>query len=210
MKEPTRQAGNLNMVGGRLCLDFANTVDGHGSDQPREYLQTYSDLIDWSEHAGILSRSQSKHLQRQAQDQPEEAAAVLEQALALREVIYRIFMAVAQGSHCRTEDLALLNDHLVRVFGNLQVVREGEVFRWDWRHRDSALDQMLWPIARSAAELLTSDDLARVKQCAETVERCGWLFVDTSKNHSRRWCDMKDCGNRAKVRQYLERQRAAA
>ena len=96
-----------------------------------------------------------------------------------------------------------LNAVLAQALAQLRVVNTGEVFAWDWAGDDPTLDRMLWPIAQSAADLLTSDELGSVKQCSG----CSWLFVDRSRNHSRRWCDMRVCGNRAKARRYYERHR---
>jgi predicted RNA-binding Zn ribbon-like protein len=79
-------------------------------------------------------------------------------------------------------------------------------FTWEWVHPESSLDSMLWPVTRAASELLTSDDLAYVRRCAS--ESCGWLFLDKTKNHRRRWCEMKTCGNRDKARRYYQRQKA--
>ena len=78
---------------------------------------------------------------------------------------------------------------------------------WARNRGEKALDSALWPIADSAAKLLTSPDRKRIKECASN--NCLWLFLDTTKNHKRRWCDMKSCGNRAKVREHRRRKRAA-
>ena len=78
---------------------------------------------------------------------------------------------------------------------------------WTYTFEERKLDQMLWPIIRSAAELLTSDKLDRVCECPG--ENCGWLFIDMSRNRSRRWCDMKDCGNRAKARRHYRKTKAS-
>ena len=86
------------------------------------------------------------------------------------------------------------------------IVRVGERFAWDWTP-ENALDRVLWPVVRDAAELLSGEDLDRVGRCADA--NCGWLFLDTSRNHSRRWCSMKDCGNRAKARRHYQRTAAS-
>ena len=100
----------------------------------------------------------------------------------------------------------ILDDPLVsRTHARIVSTKEG--FKWDWSE-ELALDRMLWFIARSAADLLTSGNLDRVRQCGD--EECGWLFIDTTKNRSRRWCDMTDCGNRAKARRHYSRLRASS
>src|SRR3989304_2884090 len=104
------------------------------------------------------------------------------------------------------EELSVLNAVLGEAMARLRVVRQGDEFTWEWEGMEASHEAMLWPLARSAAELLTSEDHHRLGQCAD--ERgCGWLFLDMSKNHSRRWCDMEDCGNRAKAMRHYRRER---
>jgi len=207
MVKTETQAANLALLGGELSLDFANTVDWHDSEHPHEWLTNYSDLVAWSRHAGILTDGQAAHLLRQAALRPRDAATVLERAIALREAIFRIFSAVATGLLPTTDDIATLNTALSEALSRLRIVPEGGTFSWEWAGREDALDQMLWPVARSAADLLTSSELNRVRKCEG--DPCGWLFIDTSRNHSRRWCDMKSCGNRAKARRHYERRRTS-
>lgn len=192
------------MDGGVLCLDFANTADWHASPEPEEKLNSYADLVSWGEAAGILSSEDAQHLLHLADNQPVVANAVLRQAITLREAIYRIFSRVAAASSPALGDLGILNAALPDAMSHLQVVALSIGFTWDWTGSLDALDQMLWPVVRSAADLLTSDDLDRVRECADD-RGCGFLFIDRSRNRSRRWCSMKSCGNRAKVVRYLER-----
>jgi predicted RNA-binding Zn ribbon-like protein len=129
---------------------------------------------------------------------------VLQQAITLREATYRIFSNVAAVHPPAPDDLGILNVALPDAMSHLQVVALPTGFTWDWTASLDALDQMLWPVVRSAADLLTSDDLDRVRECADD-RGCGYLFIDRSRNRSRRWCSMESCGNRAKVVRYLER-----
>lgn len=194
-----------DLSGGCACFNFANTVGGRRPDCPREYLNSYGDLLAWSRHAGLLSETQVDHLAGEAERRPAEAALVLAEAITLREAIYRIFSATARAESAPAEDLSLLNSTLSKALARLQVRPDPPGFSWYWLTADSALGAMLWPVARSAAELLTSADLTRVRECAGDV--CSWLFLDTSRNHTRRWCDMRDCGNRAKARRHYARSR---
>jgi len=196
-------AGNLALLGGELCLNFANTVEYRASDRTHEFLKDYSDLVLWSWHVDILTDEQAEHLLQEVRQRQEEADDVFEQAIALRETIYKVFTAIIGGYPPDSASLETLNALLAKALARLRIVSTGRDFIWDWASNDKTLDQVLWPIVRSAAELLTSDELSRVKQCAG----CGWLFVDRSRNRSRRWCDMRVCGNRAKARRYYERQR---
>jgi predicted RNA-binding Zn ribbon-like protein len=199
-------ADKLKLLGGQLSLDFANTADWHASDHPVEFLTSYSDLVAWGQHVGILTDHQAQRLLKKAARRPEDATAVLERAIALREAIYRIFSAISRGRPPQAADLAAFNAELSGALAQSQIVSTTEGFAWDWTGAEDALDQMLWPVVHDAAGLLTSEELDRVGQCAD--DRCGWLFLDTSRNRSRRWCSMEDCGNRAKARRYYERKRA--
>jgi predicted RNA-binding Zn ribbon-like protein len=103
-------------------------------------------------------------------------------------------------------DLAELNNTLTKMTRGARLVNTAKGFAWKWDIDEEALDSLIWPVALSTAELLISEDRERVGQCADD-RGCGWLFLDTSKNRSRRWCDINDCGNRAKQRRHYERMR---
>ena len=199
----SRAHGRFKLVGGVLCLDFANTRAGRDTDTPTEYLQDYADLVAWAEQVGLVDDGEL--LLAVARQRPADAEAVLTRALALREAIYGIFSHVAAGKPAPPADLDTLNLAVADALSRARVVAQPEGFSWGWAAEPDDLDRMLWPVARSAAELLTSDALSRVRECAG--DGCGWLFLDTSRNRSRRWCDMRDCGNRAKVRRHYQRRR---
>ncbi len=195
-----------NLESERLCLDFANTSEWHASDHPTERLSSYSDLVSWAQRTGILTDRVAQQLSQESVRRPAEAAAVLEQAIALREAIYRVLSAVAADRPPEEADLAILNETLSQALARLQITGVGGRFVWEWSGDETALDRMIWPVTRSVADLLTSEKLARVGQCADD-RGCGFLFLDTSRNLSRRWCDMKDCGNRAKAKRHYDRKR---
>lgn len=189
---------------GALCLEFANTLDWHASAHPVESITTYADLVQWAQQVGLLSLTEQQNLLLKAKAHAQEAATILAQAIELREAIYRIFLATAAKQMSQADDLALLNCNVQTALRHLVVTATATAFAWQWHQVEGALEQMLWPIAYSAAMLLTSDRLDRVKQC-EDDRGCGFLFVDTSKNRARRWCSMESCGNRAKVRRHRQR-----
>lgn len=199
---------NLNLETDWLCLDFANTIDWHASEHPQEHLNSYADLTTWANKVGLLTEIDAQQLLKQATNSSAKAAAILKQAIDLREAIYQIFSAVDQGQSPNGDDLAILNATLQETLPHRQIAKSRDSFSWVWRGDKEALDQMLWPIAQSAADLLTSDSLTRVKVC-EDDRGCGYIFLDLSKNRSRRWCDMRGCGNRAKVRRHRRRQQAS-
>ncbi len=190
---------------GRLCLDFANTMIDRRGSQPRELLSGYSDLVSWGLKAGAVTGLQARRLADKAERCPADAAAAFERAITWREPIYRIFSLLARSESPGEADLAIFNDALKRTMPMAQVTQTEEGFAWDWKDDEEALDRILWPVVRSAADLLTSQALDKVRECPGG--ECAWLFVDTSRNQSRRWCDMKVCGNRAKARQHYQRRK---
>ena len=189
----------------QLCLSFANTQKWHASAHPVEQIGSYAELLEWARGAGLIGEAQMQRLNETAAQQPGAAEAVFQSALALREAIYRIFTDLAHARPSEESDLGLLNSALSDALMHARVDAVGDEFEWGWSG-GGQLDRIVWPIARSAGELLTSPWRARVGQCADD-RGCGWLFIDTSKNHSRRWCDINDCGNRAKARRHYQRVR---
>jgi predicted RNA-binding Zn ribbon-like protein len=164
-------------------------------------------LALWASQAGLLSEPQMQQLLQEAAHRPEAAQVILERAVELREAIYRIFSSTAGGQSPAMVDLALLNSMLPKALGRLQITPSGAGFTWRWMMGEEiSLDQILWPVLGSSASLLTSAQLDRVKIC-EDDRGCGFLFLDTSRNRSRRWCSMTGCGNRARVRRHRKRQR---
>lgn len=205
--EKGKYASPLNPREGWVCLDFANTALWHAREHPTERLKSYPDLVSWAERIGILTSSEAAHLLRRARRHREEATVVLKRAIALREVIYRIFSAMAHSQAPKAADLGALNEALAEALARSQIIPTADGFAWDWSGNVDELGRMLWAVARSAADLLTSETLRRVGECAAEDRGCGWLFLDKSRNRSRRWCAMKVCGNRAKVLRYYERRR---
>jgi predicted RNA-binding Zn ribbon-like protein len=189
---------------GTLCLDFANTVDWHASPDPQDRLTGYSDLLAWGQAGGELSAARVNALEQLSRQGPEGTQAAFKKAVRLREAIYRIFSSLAADNRASTKDLAILNEVLGESLAHLRIIPSSNGFAWEWDDESTAMDQILWPVARSAAELLTSETLDRVRQCADD-RGCGYLFVDMSRNRSRRWCSMESCGNRAKARRHYRR-----
>jgi len=206
MPQP-RSKTPFEYTGGNLCLDFANTVNHWaGIERRKDLLADYARLLQWGEESGAISRKTADQLEQLASDAPGNAQSALRSAVQLRDVIYDIFAAVAGHRAIPNTALAMLNKNLQRAFEHAQISHANRHFAWEWVLPERSLEAMTWPVARAAAELLTSDDLALVRECA--AEDCAWLFLDKTKNHRRRWCDMKSCGNREKARRYYQRQKA--
>ncbi len=206
-----RRARKFELRGGVPSLDFVNTVGSRLTDRPREYLRSYEDLLDWARQSSLLTPREGEILSRQAMVNPEEAQGTLSRALTLREAIHRVVSATISREPRDESDLSALNGELSIALSHLCVVPAGGAYGWGWDWGENVgeapLDGPLWPVARSAAELLTSPKLGRIKVCAG--EGCGWIFLDASRNGSRRWCDSRDCGNRERVRRHLARKRTS-
>jgi predicted RNA-binding Zn ribbon-like protein len=205
LMDPEGYGSPYEIMGEPLCLDFVNTVGSRKGAAPHEWLSSYTNLLGWSYLEGLLTPEQANHLLQQAQADPNAAESVLRRAVTLRDAIYRIFSAHAAGHPIPPADLDLLNLELPEAYRHRKLVPAGETCTWIWEEDRSALDVFLGPVLHSAADLLTSRDLERTGECQNPT--CGWLFLDTSKNHTRRWCDMGDCGNRAKAHNFYRRKR---
>jgi predicted RNA-binding Zn ribbon-like protein len=211
-----RPAMRMNLLGGRLCLDFVNTVGGWNPDPARDKnnpfamvaradkINDYIDLLAWSLRTGLIIENEAQALAREAGRRNKEAAATLNRAVALRGAIYRICAAIIHGTRPRAVDLDLLNQELNVAHGRVRLGVGDENLVWEWTDVKNDLDRMLWRIADSAAEMLTTDDLTRLRECPG--DKCGWMFLDISKNSRRQWCEMQICGNLAKVRRFRQRQ----
>jgi predicted RNA-binding Zn ribbon-like protein len=199
----TEHPRELPIVGGHLALDFANTVDDPLGPAPHDHAATYGDLVRWSLRVGMLDEQRAAQLRQAAEHRPETAEATLQRAHELREVLNEVFGAVADG----VDDLAtrwpLLRPFAADAVSAAALDTGSAAHRWSWPGVDD-LAVVLHPVAAAAADLLVSTDLGRVKRCG----RCPWLYVDRSKNRSRRWCDMADCGTAEKMGRYVARRAA--
>ncbi len=191
-------------VGGRLALDFVNTVDPRHAPSRREFLTDYAALLAWAEPVGDVLPADVSTLRSAASRDLAGAAAAFERVLAFREALYRVFAAALAREAVDAADLAAVNtvlfdatDHHVLVPASGGGVRDG----WE---DVGALDSMLWPVVLDAWDVLTTPALERLRECPGDGT-CGWLFLDTSRSGTRRWCDMRTCGNRAKVRTHYAR-----
>jgi predicted RNA-binding Zn ribbon-like protein len=197
---------DLSLIGGRLSLDFLNTVDTHAPPLD-DKLGTYADLVWWGLRTGALAERGAEPLFAAAEADPAHAAEVLARALELREALYRAFTAARAGEPADDADVAIINDALARTLGRQRVAQGEDGFAWVWE-QGVELERVLWPVIRDAADLLVGGDLRRVGKCCG--DNCDWVYLDTSRNRSRRWCDMQSCGNRAKARRHYHRAKGGA
>jgi predicted RNA-binding Zn ribbon-like protein len=194
-----------DFCGGDLAIDFTNTVGSRGASRD-EHLNLYGDVLAWADARRALPRAELQRLAAEADQSPGRARDALAALVKLREGLYRVIGVAADGRAARPADLAVVNDAVARVYrgaalaphaGRLALTFDAAV------DPHSLADPIAAPIVRAAVALLTSDAAARVRRCAD--DECGWLFLDTTRSRTRRWCDMAVCGNRAKVRRFRAR-----
>lgn len=196
----------FDLSGGILCLDFANTVSRRKiPGRTYDNLPEYSDLVMFAKQSGVISPQYARELLAAGLVEPRKAAQVLQAAIVLREAIYRVYSAIADFRAANFKDVKLLEEFAGEAMRHRQLTTAGRSYHWEWkRDKDQVLAYVLWPIGQSAADLLTSERVKKVRECAAPT--CAWLFLDESRNHSRRWCDMSVCGNRQKARRHYQRQ----
>ncbi len=191
----TRTIENIEFLGNDLALDFANTIELPSDGPDTDHLRTYADLVTWARRAGAL---------------PEGArlkSADLTPARQLRQAIADVFSALAAGRQPPKGALRALSNVYADAVENGVLAagpQAGSVDDWGWVWTGRHPDRPLWPIAVAAIDLLRSDRLGRLKRCAN----CNWLFLDRSRNGSRRWCSMDECGVHTKMRRYRARKAA--
>lgn len=191
----------LPVLGGRLCLDFVNTIDPRYGPVRIDYLPDYRSLVAWAGKMGICPESEQAMLLEEAVNQPGAARAVHGRARELRRDLYALLRSP------RAADVRLplrrFNTEVRAAGRHVAVVECERGYELAWTDGGN-LDRVLWRIVRSAAELMASPrELDRVREC--DGRNCGWLFVDTSKAGRRRWCSMEICGNRAKAQRHRNR-----
>lgn len=196
MTSRIRTLESLEIIGGSLCLDFANTINSRRKPE-YDYLEKYSDLVNWAVKVEVLTTSQGKRLVSLAEQDDANTVKALHKAISLRELLYQLFSYLSKQSETPQETVTTFGNLYAEAISHCRFQKRGDTFVVDWI-TDSTLDAMLWPIIYSAGQLLLSEKLVRVKECPN----CGWLFLDTSKNQTRRWCNMNTCGTRDKMRRY--------
>lgn len=192
--------------GGNLALDFVNTWGDRarpGTDQ----LDSFQRVVDFAREAGLMNKSRARTFAAAGKRDNGSASEALRAARRLRESLYGLFSSQVRGCAPEPEDLARVNRCIRSAFPNLEIRTLGEGLAWTGDGASTRLESLLWPIIRSAAELLTSPEIGLVHEC-EGAD-CTWLFLDRSRTGQRRWCSMASCGNRAKARRHYQRQRKA-
>jgi predicted RNA-binding Zn ribbon-like protein len=194
------QIASFETAGGHPAIDFVNTLGGTRTQPDDEFLHSYSDLVSWCELAGLLDGAAADGLRAAAATDPAAAQTALQAALGLRTHLDRVLRVSAGGHNAPAADLAAVARAYVGALRQASLAQDGGGYGWIWPDPPD-LRRPQWTIAVQAVELLQSGQLAALGTCAH----CRWLFLDRSKNHSRRWCSMNACGAADKMRRYRSR-----
>jgi predicted RNA-binding Zn ribbon-like protein len=197
------QTESWSLVAGHVALDFVNTVGGLPTTAAFDAISDYEQLLVWSVRAGTLTDDQAEPLQRAARRRPEDAAEVVAQAHRLRRSMYAVFDALRSGADSVAPQWREVRAVAAEAIGQAQPVVDGRRLSWSWPDAKD-LRTPLYPVALAAVDLATSELTGLLHRC----DRCRWLFLDQSKNHRRRWCDMNTCGVAEKVQRQAERRAA--
>jgi predicted RNA-binding Zn ribbon-like protein len=190
----------ISRVRADLCLDYANTLSWRGSAAPTEKLHDVADLLGWIETTAGVERGALRDLVAWSREHAADAAALFADAIELREVIWRVFGAIAAGTAVRDRDFGALKTAVTAAPARSLLARAGGGYAWRVDRLRPSGGDLLAPVLWSAGDLLLEAGHRLIRQCAN--EKCLWLFIDESKNATRRWCDMSSCGNRAKARRH--------
>ncbi len=204
--EKERNIGTLAFVGGNLCCDFINTVYAWRGENLHEYLGSYADFIAWCHKANMGDPATLTGLQHRAEQQPEAAEAALRQIKKVRLLLYSFISAVAAQETAEIKRLLPSLTALLHKAGAHLVLRlEREAFSLSLPEAPDDLLSPVWMVVQSLQDLLLTTDLKRIKECP----RCGWVFVDTTKNGRRRWCEPEECGTADKMQRYHAKRKKA-
>jgi len=196
-------------IGGAPCLDFCNTISSRGAETESDWLRSYDDLIEWAEVTDNLSKVLISGLRAEAVRRPRAASSALAGALALREALYPVACGLLAHRRRDAAALAALSAKLFPLVAKskLDAASPGPVVPV-WAGAAADLQAPLWPVAWSALSLLRGDEMGVLRQCDSGT--CTWLFLDRSRNRSRRWCSMEQCGNVMKARRHYRRHHRAS
>ena len=187
-----------------LCLDFVSTVTWDGLDMVRDdQIRGYGQLLDWALEQGVLPETQIEQLREEAAADPDARRRALGRAWAFRRALHDCFRAVVRREPPPEASIALINTAIADSLPPFTLAQRADGIAFTMPV--GPYPDLLRPVLRSALHLLSSPELARLRECA--AERCGKLYLDHTKNASRRWCDMDTCGNRAKARRHQARRR---
>ncbi|HZX95366.1 MAG TPA: ABATE domain-containing protein [Myxococcales bacterium] len=199
----------FDLDGGTVALDFVNTVSGLRGVRPRERLSSYEDLVYWARQVRLIDKVTAERLYLEANRNPNQAEEAFGRALLTREALNDLVVAGVEREPPPETALAIVNAWISEALARRRLVSAGRGKFAARFAEDGDLLAFLRPVALDAAEVLEHElRTALVRQCAQSLAgECGWLFLDQTRNHSRRYCSMKECGNRAKQRRHYQRRK---
>jgi predicted RNA-binding Zn ribbon-like protein len=193
----------FELVAGHVALDLVNTLDNRFCETgPEELLGSYDDLLRFASQSGLLTKRQARKLKRLGASQA-KCAEVLREVKELREALAAIAYAQLDGKDLSAAALLILEGYFKQASFHRHLTADQLRPVWSWRGLDCQVAAPVWLLAQATVDFLPSDRSSQLRCCAS--ETCRWLFLDTSKNQTRRWCDMKVCGNRMKARRFYAR-----
>jgi predicted RNA-binding Zn ribbon-like protein len=196
----------FEMVAGDVALDLVNTLDFRFRESgAEELLEDYGDLLRFMTQSGLLSDAEARRLER-LEGLDVERERVLEQVKELREAVAAVVYAWVGGEEVSIANVDVLEGYFKQASSRRHLTARGSRLVWSWGEDGGTVEAPLWLLAQAAAEMMVSERMEQLRTCS--ADACRWIFLDTSKNHSRRWCDMKVCGNRMKARRFQARQTA--
>jgi predicted RNA-binding Zn ribbon-like protein len=189
---------------GRIAIEFTRTRGWEARDRDDDELDSWERYVHWALREGVVNGGAVSGLLKEGKRRSQAASRAVMRARRLRDSVYGLLVARAEKQRALSEDLERLNEELKASGAWLQLVQRGSAHSWGWK--DNARFQLgfiTWSVARSIADLLTGESAERIRLCAS--HDCGWLFLDESRNRTRRWCSMKGCGNVEKARRFRSR-----
>lgn len=193
----------LRLDGGILCLDFINTIDNRFRESGIDYLTGYHQLLEWHDHVRVIPSKLLQTLQRLGKSYPAQAALVFERSLQLREVLYQLFTTIIAKKSPAAPELQAFNNYVTETLAHVTLVYDKGARQGNVVFTSPVMEQVMWWVVQSALTVWTSEQLLLIRQCPA----CGWLFMDRSKNRSRKWCSMETCGGLDKVKACYERKK---
>jgi predicted RNA-binding Zn ribbon-like protein len=195
----------LSLDGGCVVFDFTNTIGSRKEERIRDYMKSYTDFLEWLKRQEIVPQKKLKELSVLALKEPAKCNHALKKILETREVLYALFSFLSQGQKPEKEILEKFNKMLRESFSHIRLEIGTSKNEINFSDADLSYLEPLHLILKSAFDILTQEDMSRVKECPS----CGWLFLDKTKNKKRRWCNMLDCGSKDKASRYYHRKKSA-
>jgi predicted RNA-binding Zn ribbon-like protein len=191
----------FQLFAGHPALELVNTLDLRFSTEPNDLLPAYADLLRLVTQLRLLTPEQARKLGRSVGAR--DAQRVLLSTRELREALASLLYGRIDGGKIQASQVEKLEKHFHAAGLHRRLSLANGQLVWNWSGMEQRAEIPLWRRAEAASDLLVSGDAEGIKDCGDPT--CRWLFLDTSKNHTRRWCDMKTCGNRMKARRHQAR-----